>query len=192
MSSKFTGSTHGSVAFSVSALAERLRLRELIPGFLIATDTAYLCENGVLTPLSTLMYLDENDGVYRDALNFYHISHRIHVEQAFEIFFQHWGLFKKLIECHIDRILPIVSAAMRLHNFANDQRENIRCSASNNLTDERRSRAAISAWWQSATASGAEGIEFNRGHRIDIETSYLRAALTQKLNERGITRPPQY
>ncbi len=63
MSSLCVGSTHDSVAFSVSGLPRRLRNGELLSGFWITGDAAYSGADGIVTPLSSSALRHEEDGV---------------------------------------------------------------------------------------------------------------------------------
>ena len=80
MSRRCTGSTHDAAAFDVSELAQKLKDNRMSTGFWLAGDAAYISLTGLLTPWSKSALSGEN-GVFADIFNFYHSSHRIHVEQ---------------------------------------------------------------------------------------------------------------
>eukprot|EP00171_Calliarthron_tuberculosum_P015280 IDg15280t1 len=50
MSVRCAGSTNDCIAFCVSKLAYRLKTIAILPGYWIAVDAAYECQNGVITP----------------------------------------------------------------------------------------------------------------------------------------------
>lgn len=89
MSWRCTGSTHDSAAFDASYLAQKLKAGKLKAGFWIAGDVAYVSIPGLLTPWSKSELSGEN-GMYAACFNFYHSSHRTHVEQAFGVLVQRW------------------------------------------------------------------------------------------------------
>jgi hypothetical protein len=59
MSVKCAGATHDNLAFSVSALNERLMKGDLEDGFWIAADEAYMCSERILTPWHSAELGDE-------------------------------------------------------------------------------------------------------------------------------------
>jgi DDE superfamily endonuclease len=82
-SAKAVGSTHDSLAFSISSLHTLLESGSMPDGFWIAGDAAYTCTDYMLTPFSKTMLLVSGFQTCRDAYNFYQSSHRVHIEQAF-------------------------------------------------------------------------------------------------------------
>lgn len=70
------------VAFFVSFLAANLRETGLFQVLDIAADAACNCNNGIVTQL-TKSPLQRESGVYCNDFNYYHISHRVHVEKEF-------------------------------------------------------------------------------------------------------------
>ena len=187
MSCRCTGSTHDAAAFDVSELANQLRNNEMKSGFWIAGDAAYVSIAGLLTPWPKSALVGES-GVFADSFNFYHSSHRIHVEQAFGVFVQRSGLFWKPVQYHINDVLSIVSAAMRLHNFCIDNDGISSMNQQRTLFENEMEQEAFRSWWRSASSLRSEA-SFNQGSRRDLEGNNLRLFLTNNLQERGITRP---
>ena len=187
MSCRCTGSTHDATAFDVSDLAERLKKGEMKEGYWIDGDAAYVYIPGLLTPWSKSALTSEN-GVYADSFNFYHSSHRIHVEQAFGMLVQRWGLFWKPVKYHINDVLTILSAAMRLHNFCIENDGQRSWMTGSSLLERQMETEAFTRWW--AIASSLRTATTNsQGTRRDLENSDLRTILTNDLRHRGITRP---
>ncbi len=127
MSCRCTGSTHDAVAFDSSGLAARLLRGDMKPGYWIAGDPAYVPVNGLLTPWPR-SELAKEDGIYIDGFKFYHSSHPIHLEQAFGVLLQRWGILWKPLRFQVDSAIVIVSVTMRLHNFWIDEEGN-RCTS---------------------------------------------------------------
>lgn len=185
MSCRCSGSTHDAAAFDVSDLASKLKTGQLKAGYWIAGDAAYVSIPGLLTPWSKSELSGEN-GIYADSFNFYHSSHRIHVEQAFGVLVQRWGILWKPLQYHINESLTIVSSAMRLHNFCVEH--DGRLEVEQQIVDKEMSTEAYRTWWKSAT-SLRTAIAVNQGTRRDLESNELRESLTSNLKSRGITRP---
>lgn len=57
---------------------------------------------------------------YCDKFNYFHSLHRINIEQAFDLLLQRWGIFWRPVKYYVADNLLILSAALRLHNFATD------------------------------------------------------------------------
>ena len=117
ISCRCAGSTQDSVAFELSGLAHQLRAGNMLSGYWIAADAAYVPMPGWLTPWSRSALSAEN-GIFAEAFNFYHSSHRVHVEQAFGILINRWGRLWRPIKYHLAYSLPFLSAAMKLHNYS--------------------------------------------------------------------------
>jgi hypothetical protein len=120
MSGRTAGSTHDSLAFSVSTLCEALANSSLRDGYWIAGDEAYNFSDSLLTPWPSSVAKTD---VARDAFNFYQSSLRIHIEQAFGQLVRRFGIFWKPIQFSIHSVLALVHACMCIHNFIIDQRE---------------------------------------------------------------------
>lgn len=76
-SAKCAGPTHDSVAFNVSSYDEKLRKGQLPPGYWIAGDDAYVCDEYIITPLPASVCTPRS---VEDAFNFFQSSHRMHIE----------------------------------------------------------------------------------------------------------------
>jgi DDE superfamily endonuclease len=93
MSAMAVGSTHDSLAFSLSQLGIALERDGMPEGYWIAADAAYECSNCILSPWSENQVKNAEHGIARDAFNYYQSSSRVHVEQAFGILVARFGIF---------------------------------------------------------------------------------------------------
>jgi DDE superfamily endonuclease len=97
-SPKCAGSTPDAIAWESSDLGMRLRREPLPFGFWIAVDAAYPCLNDINTPWTAGQLHHEDFGYSRDAFIAFHSSLRMHVEQAFGLLVQRFGvLWRKLM-----------------------------------------------------------------------------------------------
>ncbi len=113
------GGTGDSKAFFSSEVYD---LVESLPdGFYVVADNAYTLSCNLLIPYSG----KEKQSSAKDVFNFYLLQLRIHVEQAFGLLVTKWQVFKKPLEVKLWRTTLVVEAAMRLHNYCIDERDNI-------------------------------------------------------------------
>jgi hypothetical protein len=189
LSSKCAGSTPDGIAWESSSLGMRLRREPLPLGFWIAGDAAYPCRHGVITPWTAGQLLHDNLGVSRDAFNFYHSSLRMHVEQAFGMLVQRFGILWRKLTFSSPKSTLMLSACFRLHNFCIDSGESPVCAAL--LNDERRvADAAFRTWFCAAQkAREDQASRSEQGWRRDLEASGLREYMTLALRDRGMMRP---
>ena len=110
------------------------------------------------------------------------------MEQAFGILVQRWGIFWKPLLFHIDSAMHVLSAAIRLYNFAIDCEDAPLLGELMTNVEVERSNIAFRAWWKAATALGSKE-ENVQGIRRDLQTQNLRMQLTIGVKEREITRP---
>ena len=87
-------------------------------GIYIVGDSAYAIRSYLLTP-----YDGAKPGSAEDAFNFYLSSMRIYVECAFGEIDRRWGIFWKPLEGSLKRHQDTIDAALRLHNFIINYRE---------------------------------------------------------------------
>jgi DDE superfamily endonuclease len=189
LSAKSAGSTPDGIAWELSSLGIRLRREPLPLGFWIAGDAAYPCRKGIITPWTAGQLLHDDFGVSRDAFNFYHSSLRMHVEQAFGMLVQRFGILWRKLSFSLPTSTSVLSACFRLHNFCLDSGE--RPVGTALLTEERRvADAAFGRWFcaaQKAREDQASGLQ--QGRRRDLESSNLREQLTLDIHDMGMTRP---
>ena len=86
-SSLTVGSAHDALAFRLSSINHFLEAGKLPKGFWIASDEAYRVSDYIIIPFSR-----STASLYQDGFNFFQSSHRLHVEQAFGILNNRWGI----------------------------------------------------------------------------------------------------
>ena len=170
------GSTHDSVAFNTSSMGRFLAAGLLPEPFWIAADDAYTCSSSVLTPWS-----GRNLKPDEDAFNFWLSSSRIHIEQAFGILVQRFGILWRPIELHYRRVPQLVLALCKLHNICIDRKVAITTLIS------RDRHHALRATWDLQNDCAIQ--EELRRRRRDKQPSAKRRALTDELRRLGILRP---
>ena len=118
-SSNATGSTHDSVAFSMSQLFPTLC--HGLPGeYFVAADNAYPLIGSLMKPFQG----KNRANVFEDSYNYHLSSLRVVIENAFGILMQRWGLFWRKLRISPARASKFISAGVKLHNFIVD----FRCS----------------------------------------------------------------
>lgn len=193
LSSVVCGSTHDSLAFNASALGIHLKEHGLPTGYWIAADAAYMCTESLLVPFSSVQLLDSDEGTWRDSFNFFQSSLRVHVEQAFGVLVNRFGILWRPIcydLCHASRV--VCSCAL-LHNFIIDntntlqEDEDAGGDISPSVTERRCTTEAFRRWWrESQTQRRGSG----SGTRSDLARSTHRDLLTVRVKDLGLTRPP--
>ena len=119
-SAKCAGPTHDSVAFSVSSYANKLRNGLLPYGYWIAADDAYICDENIITPISSA---NTSVDTPAEAFNFFLSSHRMHIEQAFGIMRARWGILWRPLRFSLSQNSRVVQLAMCLHNYCIDRKD---------------------------------------------------------------------
>jgi hypothetical protein len=114
----------------------RLRREPLHLGFWIAGDAAISCRHGVIFSWTAGQLLHDHLGVSSDAFNFYQSSLRMHVEQAFGMLVQRFGITWRKLTFSLPTSTLVLSAWFFLHNFCVDSGESPVYAAF--LNDERR------------------------------------------------------
>jgi hypothetical protein len=128
------------------------------------------------------MLLEEGHRTSRDAYNFYHSSHRVHVEQAFG---RRWGILWSSLRYDLPRNGVIVGAAMRLQNWCIDEGAQVPRGTPQSDAEVEDS---FRRWWSNATAL-REVIASRQGTRSDLHASRLREMLVEQLADTGAMRP---
>lgn len=179
VSSKCAGSTHDSSAFEITSLGRFLSSGCLKEGFWIAADEAYPCSDVLLTPWPSSTLNEE-----KDAFNFHLSSLRIHIEQAFGMLVNRWGILWRPLRCRLKNASKIFICCAKLHNFSVDNNEGLLYLS---IKSRKRQREKVKKWW---TEMNSAYREFCRqGKRRDLEMSAKRMELTDLLAKRGICRP---
>ena len=119
---KSIGKAHDSAAFKSTALYKQLLLKakELSEGqYFFIGDSAYGLRSFLITP-----YDNAKPNTPNDDFNFYLSSARISIECAFGEIDMRWGIFWKRLSFSLENTVNIIDAALRLHNFIVNFREN--------------------------------------------------------------------
>jgi DDE superfamily endonuclease len=155
-------------------------------GFWIAGDAAYTCTDYMLTPFSKTMLLVSGFQTSRDAYNFYQSCHRVHIEQAFGMLVNRFGIFWRPIVFDLPRCGVIVGAAMRLHNWCVEH--------NSKMPETERAQTEFEGQfthWLDEAAGLRESISSRQVTRSDLMQSHtLGDTLTEILEEIGATWPP--
>ena len=112
------GSTHDSLAWGMTALAEQLREMGLPGGYWLAGDDAYVANEYMVTPYSTLNAKRHRD---KDSFNFFQSRCRINVECAFGILVEKFGCLRRPLGVTLAHTTTLVFVLMKLHNVTVDQ-----------------------------------------------------------------------
>ena len=112
------GAEHDSNAFENSSLykfmMENCKYYEE-KGFYIVADSAYGVKSFLLTPYDNAL-----NGTPEDNFNYFHSSTRICVECDFGEIDLHWGILWRPLRFKLEKIIRVIDACMRLHNFIID------------------------------------------------------------------------
>ena len=118
------GSAHDSTVFKNTNFYKHLILisNELYErGLYFVGDSAYSIRNFILCPFDNVKPNSKEDN-----FNFFLSSQRIYVECAFGEIDRRWGVFWKPLEGSLYNHKNTIDAAMRLHNFIVDYREEMK------------------------------------------------------------------
>lgn len=92
------GSTHDSLRFSASALVNQMREEGIPFSYYLAANAAYMCMESLLVTFSAVQLRHKEDGLCRDVFKFFQSSLRVHVEQAFGISLNRFGVLWRPLE----------------------------------------------------------------------------------------------
>jgi DDE superfamily endonuclease len=112
----------------------------------IAGDTAYLCDNYLLTPFTKAQTHDQELGIRRDAFNFFLSSLRMHVEQNVGIMVARFGILWRSLRFQLPEVPRILSAFMRIHNLCIDQKVPPITAAIDVATKSATKEAFVACW----------------------------------------------
>jgi hypothetical protein len=121
VSTGHNGSAHDSTAFACTELYELLKSKAawlLQNGLFIVADSAYNLASWLINPYPNVTIVQDA----KDNFNFWLSNSRIRVECAFGELIMRWGIFWRTILFDLDRVGPIIMAAMHLHNFLINER----------------------------------------------------------------------
>lgn len=170
VSLKTPSSSHDSMAFQVSALAEFLKRKEncLPLGRWVVCDNAYVCGEKLLAPWSGRQL-----SIYKDCFNFWLSFARIMIEQAFGIVLGTCGILWRPLKTSLSTATHVVAVCCKLHTFIMDEKHSTK--APQNLKED----------VCSGTMNVMRQDEFVEGEkrRRDLETSTLRDIFTDETED---------
>lgn len=114
-SARVVGSSHDSLAHTVSGLGAFIREGKLPYPFWIVGDEAYICTDSLIVP-----YPISACGPVESDFNFCLSSYRVHVEQAFGQLVSRWLCLKNILRYKLHRTVQVIKLCMKLHNFCID------------------------------------------------------------------------
>jgi DDE superfamily endonuclease len=188
LSSVVCGSTHDSLAFRASFIGEKLYSQGLPSGYWVAGDAAYVCSESLLVPFCAVQLRHEEEGEWRDSFNYFQSSFRVHVEQAFGILVNRFGILWRALDFDLPKAGRIVSACALLHNYIIDNSNSTELDAVQNDVERLYATQAFGRWWRESQRFKAASCS-GSGTRSDLERSNLWNMLVARLKELGQTRP---
>jgi hypothetical protein len=188
LSSVVCGSTHDSLAFRASFIGEKLYSQGLPTGYWVAGDAAYVCSESLLVPFCAVQLQHEEEGEWRDSFNYFQSSFRVHVEQAFGIFVNRFGILWRPLEFDLPKASRIVSACALLHNYIIENYNATELDAEQSDDERLCAVKAFRRWWSESQRLRAAS-RSGSGTRSDLERSNLRNVLVSRIKELGQTRP---
>lgn len=172
-SPNFTGSTHDSIAWNLTALSDAIDSGRLPPQFFLIGDEAFSNTDQMLSP-----WPGRGLGRWKDSFNYWLSHSRQCVERGFGMLVMRWGIFWRKLTCDFERWTLVISVCMKLHNYCIDQGD---CSSPNRHMEDHR--------------PGDRGLVYDNASSMDV---YLRRRsrgtrrqdITDYLEAEGRGRPP--
>lgn len=122
-------------------------------------------------------------GTPEDAFNFDLSSLRMHIKQAFGVLVSRWGILWRPLKFNLDTNVKIIEAAVKLHNFCIDQRDD--CITKSMTHNERRTvNELFHLWMRNANMGVRQPVRCGAQ-----ETSAMRAKLVREISQQGLQRP---
>ena len=182
------GSTHDSLAFSMSNLNQFLRSGQLPKEVWGVADEAFINTESLLVPIP----VDTIDfGTYEDAYNFFISSFRIHVEQAFGMLVARWNILRAGLRYSLAQTFHTVKAMLLLHNFCVENSDFFCMPLSSDPGTEERDQM----WkdWVELSTNVFDEINSNLNEpsrsRSTSFSGVRRMYMVSELRRRGLKRP---
>ena len=115
MSAKCSGNTNDALAWDCTELHKTLQSGVLSEQFWIAGDDAYKGSGTVVTPFPGCGLPQAER-----AFNFYHSRTRMHIERAFGVWKERWGMFHRPSCLSLRTLNDVIKCTMILHNMCID------------------------------------------------------------------------
>ena len=111
------GSTHDSLAWALTPLAQDLAIMGLPFGLWIAGDDAYPSSEYLLSPYSIQASRADK---FKDNFNFYQSRCRINVECAFGMLVEKFGVLRRCQSARLKHTTKVISVCIKIHNLGVD------------------------------------------------------------------------
>ena len=111
------GSTHDSLAWALTPLAQDLSIMGLPFGMWIAGDDAYPSSEYLLSPYSIQASRADK---FKDNFNFYQSRCRINVECAFGMLVEKFGVLRRSQSARLKHTTKVISVCIKIHNLGVD------------------------------------------------------------------------
>lgn len=181
-SARVVGSTHDSLAHSVSGLGEHMSGGRLPYPFWIAGDEAYTCTRSLIVPYSI-----SDCGPAESNFNFCLSSYRVHIEQAFGQLVARWGTLKKGVRFDLTKNVRTIKVCMKLHNLCLDYYDRDFTSHMHE-TDQTSILEEAQDWVQAFRRSGSNTLSSNASVGYETFTSSRRNELLEIVRRSNVTR----
>lgn len=164
----YGGASSDCLAFERSKLYDRCENGLMKNGKVLFGDNAYLNTQYMATPYTNVSGNEEYRT--RDDYNFYHSQLRIRVECCFGMLVQRWGILRTALSHTIPltRIVALVNALARLHNYCIDETDRLRVK-----DDNMQSRLPIDVQYMMENENGFIELQPSAVHGIPIPTALL-------------------
>jgi hypothetical protein len=163
-----TGSTHDSVCWAMSDLAEAVESSAWPSQYWIAGDAAYPTSERVITP-----YPGKALREIEDSFNFYQSRLRINIECTFGILWKRFLILQSPLTFSLPFVSDIVQVLCKIHNLIINER----------ISEVEWPEAPAPAVTQGTVADNIVGA------RSDLQTSCRRDDLAKRLHECAMVRP---
>ena len=167
--------------YAVSALSIFIKSGQLLPGYHVVLDDAYVCNQQELSP-----WKGRQLSIEKDAFNYYLSLHRQCIERAFGLFVRRWGVFWRPLRISMLHRAQVVRVCCKLHNICIDRfgEENPQIMSRYNVD-----RDIDVQLGDAAVAQFSDEFTTRAGYRSDLEVSTDRDTLTQVLKDGNVERP---
>jgi len=177
------GKTNDLRAFN-RCLELRQWLQSLPEEYFIIGDNAYQLSNKVLIPFSG----SEKHQTYKRTYNFYLSQLRIRIEMAFGRLTTKWRIFRRQLDCSIEKNSQICRVAAKLHNFVIDN-DTVRFPPA---AEDNESFGVEALLMDDGTEEARRGFLRNPPRRSDIDPyaePSRRSQIVDQLTTRDARRP---
>lgn len=134
-------------------------------------------------PFSTVSLQEAEEVIWCDAFKLFKSSHRVHVEQAFGMLINRFGILWGL--CCLTSVVP-QKEFQRVLYFTNHREQYGSSEADISQEEHEDAARALERCWKEAQRFRFAA---RSGARSDLQQSCLRRSLVRRLKDVGLTRP---